>query len=509
MKQATFNSSISSKKYSLEIAEYPDDGLLLFSDGPTVYAAEWAHVRRIDDGSGRVLFSLPDRPHSGHSPISNCFALSDGMVIGAREPRQQLFWLEGARPVVSQDPDQGPKFFSGAGCLLVGRREATVFCYDRRTDEHRNADLTRNARDVVTDGVDVCVRIFSPQCIVMLDAQLRERWRYAYDRECHPWVNNAPRLTGDLVLVLEGRGPVVKTDFKITALRNSDGSVAWTKILPTSLFNTTLCEGRLAMVAGDRLYVLDVETGATLVDRPTGFELDATVLVQPVSALATPDAIVVFHQHDKTIRIFSADGTDILQDILLPMPPGPHAAWRFQPNVASLPIWRGGKVYCLLDQETGCGAVAVLTPTDGEPTITIKPRLPFRLEHVPDGEGGRSYRLSIAHDDLDQLVAALRYELRELCMYCGQFGGNYRQPHDHADPLFNGRVVVAVDAKQLPDQAKQELEAGLIETESFLREYMCVVAPYQPPSAEPKAKSKKKRGGTLKRNRIRLELELT
>lgn len=495
-------------RYHVHILEYADNylsGFQCFRD--QVYFDENGHIRRVNGNDTEVVF----RKSQGRFPqrylTSEGLWVRDGDVYvfidvsnsGARYPALRDLYISSIRAgdlVVSVGP--------------IGDRVPTSEQYlgvkNLKTGALRTATLYTSRFS--TDGEHIFAYVIEPtRMLACFDMDLNLVWKNELTKIYFASVRDKePQLYQDLVIFNVGTDVREETEFEITAFSKADGRVVWTHSYERAPYRSFLAGDKVYMSLDTRMVVLDAATGNTLIDEPSGFtRLSHIGRRRSPSMCLSPVNNELLACAAGSIRVFSSNGKTLLQDITLPRPESCHAFAGFRVDVGTTPLVHDGKIYCKLDCTDGLGAVAILSPINEgeEPTITIKPRIPYRFEILPDASGSHGYRLHYNHDNLDDLVSAVRYELTELTMYRAQFSRGYRLEHDHADPLFNGHVIVSVNRRCLSDDAADELQKALAETENFIAGVMLVVAPFQPAPApvseaqEPPAP-----------NRIRFELEL-
>jgi hypothetical protein len=296
--------------------------------------------------------------------------------------------------------------------------------------------------------------------LVCFDWTLGERWRVApFKKECYAQaLEEAPQLYGDLVVFNVGVDPKTRCDFELTAFAKSDGSVVWSQTLDREPNASTLKDGRVYVALDAQMLVFDAATGKKLVDRPTGFKGQ-----NHIQCLGDGELLIAWSTPDAAVRIFSADGEKLIQEIEVPDPYAPG-----RPR----PLFHAGNIYLPADKfgpglhGTG-SALMILTPAQGKkPVVAVDERPPIAVITVENEQGEHELVVSVSHDNVEELLRYTEIAVKETA--CRR--GTDIWERNERDPKHNGRIRVAVDPVGLPPEARAEIEAMLQRAERYLKE---------------------------------------
>jgi hypothetical protein len=505
--------------YDVDIQEFADDNFgLVGVHSDSVYFVDHDRLRKYKNGHESIVASkgkdfvaltpIPfdtlvrlDLDHSTLHRLNKCRFLAQCGPVDVQE-QSEVVTLSRA-------------YIRGDTVIAIGSREKqpVLFVENINTSSLVKKQLTHDLSIYSSfDGERLYGFRWEPnKALLCFDLELNIAWKSDLSFRGTLWCkDDAPQFFQDLVIFNASVEPIPKDAFAITAFAKADGSVVWTRVFERQPRRTILVGDKLYLALDLNMVVLDASTGKTLIDEPTGFKRNEVFRnAQQITVFPAGESLLAFGQTDQSIRVFTQDGKRLVQEIKLPRPNSLRAFDPFQPDIPSTPLINHNNIYCKLHHYTGLGAIGILSPTpEGEePKITIKPRLAYDFSEIPDAQGGHGYRLHYHHDNLDDLVSAARYELMEMCQYCGID----RSEHKHFDPRFNGRVTVAVDQAKLPNDAKDELEKMAQAVEKFLETFL-VRVPFQPfkpkPGAAPAKKKGRKKAPSYPRNNFKIEIEL-
>lgn len=505
--------------YNVEIQEFPDDYLYLraaVAEG--VYFIECNHLRKYISEYDHVVMLRREQLHAFNFVPSGWWLLlkrDDDAINKLNSCR----FLERCQPPDSTNETDALRLDTTAilGDFIIaqGSRNdrAVLFVESLNTGRLITKALAHDLSGYLPfDGVRIYGFRWEPtKALLCFDLELNLLWEHDLSsRGVLGCQEDDPQFFQDSLIFNGGPTAVKENEFVITAFAKADGRVIWSRTFEQQPRRSILVGDKLYLALNLNMVVLDAATGKTLVNESTGFKKnEAFRNAQQITVFPAGDSLLAFGQTDQSIRVFTQDGKSLIQEIKLPRPRSPRAFDPFQPDIPSTPLVHHNNIYCKLHHYTGLGAIAILSPTPDseEPKITIKPRIPYDFSEVPDDQGGHGYQLRYSHDNLDDLVSAARYELMEICQYCGID----RSEHQHFDPLFNGHVIVEVDSAKLPNDAKEELEKMAKAVENFLETFLVRVPfqPFKPKPGETAAKKKgRKKSPSYPRNQFKIEIEL-
>ncbi len=133
-----------------------------------------------------------------------------------------------------------------------------------------DARVYSEAPSFVTDDRSIFVRT-TKGLVECLDENLREVWSRSFPRR-HTIVHGAlePMLAGDGVLVLLGWDASRRRDGEIVRLSKDTGHTVWSRVFEGHPSNCFLRENRLYFAEGGRFWVLEAQTGETVLHGDIG-----------------------------------------------------------------------------------------------------------------------------------------------------------------------------------------------------------------------------------------------
>jgi outer membrane protein assembly factor BamB len=295
--------------------------------------------------------------------------------------------------------------------------------------------------------------------LVRFDWALGEQWRVTSSKKCHSLsLEQRPQLYGDWVVLNVGVDPRTRRDFELTAYAKRDGSVVWSQTLDHEPTASTLHDGRVYVSLDAQMLVFDAATGKKLVDRATGFKGQ-----NDIQCLGDDKRIVAWSKPDAAVRVFSADGEKLIQEVKVPYP---YAPWRARPlfhaNNIYLPVVKIDPVLI----GTG-GALMILTPAQGKkPVVAVDERPPIAVITVENEQGEHELVVSVSHDNVEELLRYTEIAVKETA----HRRGAHMDAGDERDPKHNGRIRVAVDPVGLPPEARAKIETMLRRVERYLED---------------------------------------
>ncbi|WP_435106597.1 outer membrane protein assembly factor BamB family protein [Arhodomonas sp. AD133] len=374
--------------------------------------------------------------------------------------------------------DQGDR----SGEWLIGRETSKLESGEFRTrvvlkhlfrDEVKHSGESDYGLNQWTDGEFVYAFSDDDAELRCLDTELRVRWRQPVPARRPPRsLNRGVNFVGDQVVVADVFGRSADAELAAVAFHRETGERLWETRLPGEGGSGVNRHGeRLYAALDDRMVVLDLTDGRVVVDEPSGFPQPE---VGKNRLTVFTDGEHILAAHSETLRVFSGDGRTLLDEVELPTPPTPfvfggkagtaRGHYKLRLHMAAV---HAGRVYVPMEAYKFVAGLLILEPSsdcDGG-GITVSPRLPARLETVPDGRGLHGYRLSMGGGGFDRLLRHAKVQLAEVAQYLGQI----QAAHDHFDPLFNGRITLSVASREVSADGEEELGRAVEVINQFCR----------------------------------------
>jgi len=275
------------------------------------------------------------------------------------------------------------------------------------------------------------------------DLNLSLVWEVCSEKQCFSGASKQPYYypNKNLVIVNLGEEPVQpRGNFEINAYHGDTGELVWQQIVATSPDISKLYGDKIYAVVREHILILDAATGEILHKVNHGlFEPSSEMLthtfVHPYTA-NNQDCLLVTSAYHHCVQLRPADAQHILQTIKVPMP--------FTTSHHE-PVCCDGKVYIgLANADSGGnmirGAVLVLTELGGDSAAEaleaeIEPRPPISVMLETNETGEQVYVVSIAHDNLSDVIRYGTIALKETAYKYGGFRGSTERNKSHAGSL--------------------------------------------------------------------------
>ncbi len=149
------------------------------------------------------------------------------------------------------------------------------------------------------------------------DTDLNQRWKVSlppnlrtdYPSMPERYIN--PFLCGSNIVINAGVDPRKRSDGKIIAFSQKDGSTVWeydVDSLPSSIY---LIDDKFYITHCGDIIVLDGNTGETILQEPSGFE-------EYIAVYPFKDLLFCFSQPKGILKIFSSDAKRVVQELEFP-----------------------------------------------------------------------------------------------------------------------------------------------------------------------------------------------
>ncbi|MCF6209895.1 MAG: hypothetical protein L3J88_01040 [Gammaproteobacteria bacterium] len=271
-----------------------------------------------------------------------------------------------------------------------------------------------------------------------------------------------PQLFGDLVLVNHA--------FNIIAFRKQDGQEVWRYKFDSS------CDPTCCNLIGDRLYaecfgvgyVINPRNGGVIHEIPLGFLSSKKKQCVGIHFYPFQDKLVALSEHDGVVRVFSGDGTALLQELSCPR------EYKISSNTP--PVITEDAIYQSVYSRTAvAGGVLILSVSGNEldSNIKIQSRPEIYITKQEEQGGKHAYNLYVDATDADTINRFGQISIKEIHFETGSEVYSDYLDYDGRDKQHNGKINFFVDPAQLSESEKERLESDLQKLEAYFSEVDC------------------------------------
>lgn len=321
-----------------------------------------------------------------------------------------------------------------------GKNEADgdyICSHDLETG-HRNVVSARYLF-AASDGKSIFARRSRPKSLECFDLDLNQLWEFPIEGSGSK-ASQYPQFDGDLVFIAPRK--------IVYAINKSNGEIQWQHEFEFPPSSFTVGNGRAYCAHAGQMIVLDAQTGDVLIQEDTGltvFDPRQTTFQSPTDLSLTPigdDMLYVGSNHDRVIKIFSADGKNCLQTIDLTSTGYPWGSF-------TQPLVVGDKIFQQLGSdrsEFGSG-ILMLQPTDDDTNvdIEIETRPKVSIYGIPSLQEPHSYQIYVETNELDLIDRYSGIALVELLYEtaCSPSLDNIKE--GAFDNLHDGNIELIID----------------------------------------------------------------
>ena len=293
--------------------------------------------------------------------------------------------------------------------------------------------------------------------IKCFDLGLNTIWEFKFDRNVDfVYGNLKPFLFQDLVILNIGEEKE-GGDGQIIALEKADGSVVWKHHFETEPTFTVIGD-RVYATENGRMIVLDAATGNTLVDQPSGFKSS----FKGDSLWSNGWELFMVNMTEALIRVFSADGQTLLQELKIPEPFAPlqrehftnHNGYYYLP-LAVRDMCLTGAVYGLL----------MLRPAkEGDKLeIIIKPRPAHKVLTKQTDDGQDYCHVILNSGSVNEILKYGPILIREF----GNVKGAQVWSDNRRNHKFNGRIVFSTNLDDFNNDEIGKIKQMIADIEEY------------------------------------------
>jgi hypothetical protein len=265
-------------------------------------------------------------------------------------------------------------------------------------------------------------------------------------------------MIDDSVILNLGVDKQSERNCEIISLYKANGEIKWRKAFKKEISNCLLINQKLLVAHEGRLIVLDPGTGEVLVDEPSGFEKRT----HEDTLWADEGCLYYISCAEATIRIFSQDGKDVMQDLKIPLPFAPVVGEAFVAFEEGyyLPLALGDD--CL--QGAVYGLLKLSPAKEGQkPEITVEPRPAYQVLTEETDDGQIYCRIVFKNKDLETI---LKYGPIVMKEYANVRGAQVWSD-ERRNPKFNGRIVFSTNLEDFGAEDQQKIQQMIEDTETW------------------------------------------
>jgi hypothetical protein len=249
---------------------------------------------------------------------------------------------------------------------------------------------------------------------------------------------------------------------EILSLAKNSGDILWSRVLENDISACVLVDDRVCLAAQGQMVVLDAGSGEILVDEPSGFEKDTMT----EGVCFDGNNLLFINPRESKIRVFTADGKQLLQELKIPMP--------YMPSQYAQMIYRDGRYYLpleLADMTLGsaCSGLLILEKSDnGDGSVVIE-KWPvnstvIRLENET---GEEYYHVLVTGETLDDVLRYGEIKLQEVI----SARGSHNLSDERRNEKFNGELLFSANIDDLGKDAEEKIQYMIQSVEDINRRW--------------------------------------
>ena len=286
---------------------------------------------------------------------------------------------------------------------------------------------------------------------VCFDLNLNELWSYPHDKRLHHYGKPLPTLWENLCICNLGSDKKTKKNGEIVALEKETGEPVWRRHFKDEASMCLAYGDRLYVASAGRMIVLDAATGETLLDEDSGFQRSRQdeVLWTDGEFLCMVNPSPSCHG---SMRVFSADGRRLLQELGLPdpycfisMPPV-----EFEDGF----YWGLGPVSPIFAGVRGALLKLRAVREGEEPGIHFEKWPEHEVKTVKEGRF-QAYHVSMKDDDPDRIF---RYGVIKIREIAAMRGFHTFCLDEWRNRKFNGKIYFSAPVKAFGSEGDKMLD---------------------------------------------------
>lgn len=310
-----------------------------------------------------------------------------------------------------------------------------------------------------SDGINVFATDVVKDRVYCFDLNLEPIWSvYLEGMDFGDWTKT-PQLFEDLVLVNHA--------FNIIAFSKENGQEVW-----RYNFDST-CGPTCCNLIGDRLYaecfgigfIINPRNGEVIYEIPLGFKSSKYKQCVGIHFYPYQDKLVALSEHDDSVRVFSDDGSELLQELNLPK------EYKISSNAP--PVITEDAIYqSVYSRMAIAGGLLILNASDSDSgnEINIEPRPEIKIEKHQEQDNKHAYNIYVDATDADAIHRFAQITIKEIHMETGSMPYSDYLEYDGRDRQHNGHMNLFVDSGRCDETEFKRIQTGIRELENYFAE---------------------------------------